>query len=294
MLSYNFERMNQLKTFLLLSSLTLILVFLGGIFAGKGGATIAFVFALIMNLLVYYHSDRLILSIYKAKEIKESDLPWLHDIVRELSRKLHIPKPKIFAIPQVSPNAFATGRDPQHSSVAVTEGLLKLLNRKEITGVLGHELSHIKHRDTLIQTVAASIAGAISMLAFWMRWGAFFGDDDNSGSSPILLLVLSILAPIAALIIQMSISRTREFMADKGGADASGNPLYLASALKKLESYKKDYPLNSNPAVSPLFIVHPFSGENFFSSLFSTHPPTGERIKRLEAMASQQGGKYDF
>ena len=283
--------MGQVRTFVLLVGLTLILVWLGGIFGGRIGATTAFIFALLMNFIVYYNSDRLILSMYRAKELEEDEFPWLHAIVKELSERMGIPTPKVFVIPQPSPNAFATGRSPEHSSIAVTDGLLKLLTREEIKGVLGHELSHIKHRDTLIQTIAASIAGAISMLAFWMRWGAIFGGDDENGVPPLLLLLLSILAPLSAVIIQMSISRNREYMADTGGAKVSGNPLYLANALRKLESYKEYYPLESNPATSPLFIVHPFSGKNLLSSLFSTHPPTEERIRRLESMALQEGGK---
>ena len=274
--------------------MTLLLVLLGGVFGGRGGATIAFVFALIMNFVVYYNSDRLILAMYRAKKLEEDELPWLHEIIRELAERMRIPTPKLYIVPQPSPNAFATGRSPGHASVAVTAGLVKLLNREEIEGVLGHELAHVKHRDTLIQTVAASIAGAISMLAFWMRWGAIFGGDDDNGASPLLLILLSVLAPLAALLIQMSISRNREYMADAGGAKVCGNPIYLANALKKLESYKESYPLEANPATSPLFIVHPFSGKSFLSSLFSTHPPTEERIKRLESMALREGGKHDF
>jgi len=286
--------MNHLKTFLLLAILTLLLIWIGGFFGGRNGALMAFIFTLCMNSIFYFFSDRIVLNMYRAEEIPPEELPWLHNIVEDLAQRMGIPKPRVYLIPHPSPNAFATGRSPSCAAVAVTQGLLKLLNPEEIKGVIGHELSHIKHRDTLIQTVAVSVAGAISMLAYWLRWRAIFGDDDERGVSPFFLLMVSILAPIAALIVQMSISRTREYLADEGGARACGNPLYLANALRKLASYTQRIPLDTNPSTAPLFIVHPFSSEDWIANLFSTHPPIEERIRRLELMAREEGGGYVF
>ncbi len=288
--------MNQFKTFILMLGLTMILVLLGGVIGGRGGATFAFLIALGLNFLTYYHSDRIVLAIYRAQELKRNEAPWLHDLVEDLSQRMGIPKPRIYLIPQPAPNAFATGRSPKVGCVAVTEGLLRILDEEEIRGVLGHELSHIKNRDTLIQTISASIAGAISMLAFWARWAAFlggYGDSEERGN-PFFLLLISILAPLAALIVQMAISRSREYLADERGGRACGNPLYLARALRKLAGYQEKYPMEVNPATSHLFIVNPLSGESFFSVLFSTHPPLQERIRRLEALASRPGGNYVF
>ncbi len=229
---------------------------------------------------------------YRAKEISRDTLPWLHNMVEEMAERLSIPKPRIYLIPHPSPNAFATGRNPQVSAIAVTQGILNLLSPEELKGVLGHELSHIKHRDTLVQTIAASIAGAISMLAYWLRWSAILGREDENRLPPFLLLIVSLLAPIAALIIQMSISRTREYLADEGGARVSGDPLYLARALRKLETYREKLPLQANPSTAPLFIVHPFSSRDLLSNLFSTHPPIEERIRRLERMARGGGNVF--
>ncbi|BBB32756.1 heat shock protein HtpX [Thermotomaculum hydrothermale] len=279
--------LNQIKSFVFLTALTLLFVWIGGMIGGQSGMIIAFVLAFFMNFFSYWYSDKIVLAAYRAKPVTENEAPELYSIVRELATKAGIPMPKIYIIPSPQPNAFATGRNPEHAAVAVTTGILQLLNRDELKGVLGHELGHIIHRDILIQSIAATVAGAIMVLSSMARWAAFFGgfsrDDDNGGI--IGLLVVSILAPLAATLIQLAISRSREYLADKKGAELSGNPLFLANALRKLDSYAKELPMpQANPQTAHMFIVNPLSGKAL-AKLFSTHPPIEERIKRLEEMA---------
>ncbi len=279
--------MNKIKRCALLTSLSLLFVWIGGIIGGEKGMIFAFVLAFFMNFFSYWFSDKIVLAAYRAQPVSESEAPELYAIVRELAAKAGIPMPKIYIIPSPQPNAFATGRNPEHAAVAVTTGILQLLNREELKGVLGHELGHIIHRDILIQSIAATIAGAIMVLASMARWFAFFGgfsrDDDDAGGI-IGLLILSILAPLAATLIQLAISRSREYLADKKGAELAGNPLYLANALKKLDAYSKELPMpQANPQTAHMFIVNPLSGKAL-AKLFSTHPPIEDRIKRLEQM----------
>ncbi len=277
----------QVKTFLLLALLSGIIIVLGRAMGGNTGLIIALGFALLMNLGSYWYSDSLVLKIYRAREISPTEAPLLHRIVEDLARAAGIPKPKVCITPEEAPNAFATGRNPEHAAVAVTNGLLRLLNANELRGVLAHEIGHIAHRDTLIQCVAGVLASVIVFLANLVQWGAIFGlgRRDENGSGPGMLggLLLAMLAPLAASLIQMAISRSREFMADAAGARYSGSPASLASALGKLESISRQVPMHSGgPTTAHLFIVNPFSGG--ISSLFSTHPPTAERIARLMAM----------
>lgn len=278
--------MNNIKTMFLLVTLTLILVWAGGAFGGKHGMTIAVIFALGMNLFAYWFSDKLILRMYRAQEVTEAEAPVLYGIVRRLAHKAQMPMPKVYMIEGDQPNAFATGRNPKHAAVAVTTGIMRILSRDELTGVIGHELAHISHRDILVGTIAATIAGAISYLAQMAQWAAIFGgrSDDEKGSSPVAALVMMIVGPIAALIIQMAISRSREYVADEGGARLAGNPRYLSSALRKLHMASQQIPMNANPATSHMFIVNPLSGGGLLK-LFSTHPPMEERIARLESMS---------
>jgi heat shock protein HtpX len=280
--------MNQTKTFLLMVVLTVILVGLGSLIGGKSGGTIAFFIAFIMNFVSYWFSDKIILKMYGAKPVSESEAPELYATVASLAQKASIPMPKIFIMDNESPNAFATGRNPEHGVVAVTTGIMRLLSREELEGVLAHELSHIRHRDILIQSVAATLAGAITMIANWARFAAFFGggsSDDDNGGNIFSVIIFSMIAAFAALLIQLAISRSREYLADDGGAQLSGNPLFLANALKKLQMGVSRNPMNNaNPSTAPLFIVNPFSARGV-TALFSTHPPMEERIKRLEDMA---------
>lgn len=278
------------RTAILLSILTALLLVIGHIFGGRQGMIIAFVFALVFNFGSYWFSDRIVLSIYKAKEASEDEHPQLYSIVRRLSQAGGLPLPKICVMPNPTPNAFATGRDPKHSAVAVTTGLLGLLSDEEIEGVLAHELSHVKNRDTLVQTVAATLAGAVMMLASMARFAAFFGvgGRDNRRDGGIFgLIAVAIFAPLAATIIQLAISRGREYLADASGAKLCGNPLYLADALRKLGGYRPSRQIEAspNPATAHLFIVNNFSGKRSFGSLFSTHPPLEERIQKLLKMA---------
>jgi heat shock protein HtpX len=280
---------NRIKTYFLLGILTVILIWIGGFF-GKEGLIIALIFAFFLNWFSYFFSDKIILAMYRAREIKENEEPYLHSLVAQLAQNAGIPKPKIYIINSSTPNAFATGRNPDNAVVALTTGILQLLDENELKGVISHELTHIKNRDILIATIAATIAGAITFLARMLQYMAFFGsmdrDDRRSGNIFELtaILLFAILAPIAALIIQLAISRSREYLADEGGAKISGNPLYLANALRKLAYGVKRNPLRTaNPATSHLFIVNPFSGNTLFA-LFSTHPPIEERIRRLESM----------
>jgi len=279
--------MNGLKTALLLGILTAIILFIGNVFGGQQGMIIAFGIAIVMNLVSYWFSDRIVLAMYRAQPIEREQAPELYDIVRNLTMKVNMPMPKLYLIPTDAPNAFATGRDPQHAVVAVTEGILRILNRDELEGVLAHEISHVTNRDILISSIAATLAGAIMLTAriaqFSMYFGGFGGRDDNRGGNPIGLLLMAILAPIAAMLIQLAISRSREYQADESGARLSGHASGLARALEKLQSANKRIPMNANPATAHLFIVKPFSGR-MLMELFSTHPSTEKRIERLHQL----------
>ncbi|MBI4843546.1 MAG: zinc metalloprotease HtpX [Nitrospirae bacterium] len=276
--------MNAMKTAVLMAGLTLLLVWAGAAFGGRSGMTMALIFAFMMNVFTYWFSDKIVLKMYKAKEVKEAEAPGLFSIVKNLTQRAGMPMPKVYIIEQPQPNAFATGRNPEHAAVAVTTGIMQILSREELEGVIGHELAHVKHRDILIGTVAATVAGAISYLAHMAQWAMIFGGrDDDEGSNPVAAIVMMIVAPIAAMLIQMAISRSREYSADSGGAKIAGNPRHLASALRKLEMASKQIPLNAEPATAHMFIVNPLSARGF-ASLFSTHPPMEERIARLEAM----------
>ncbi len=277
--------MNNLKTMVLLTFLTLMFVFAGAALGGKQGMTFAFLMALGMNFFAYWFSDKIVLKMYGAREVRESEAPELYGIVRRLVQKSQMPMPRVYIIDQDQPNAFATGRNPDHAAVAVTTGIMRILSHEELAGVIAHELSHIRHRDILISTIAATIAGAISYIAQMAQWAAIFGTrgDDEEGGNPIAALVMMIVGPIAALIVQMAISRSREYEADEGGARLAGNPRYLSSALRKLHNASQKIPMDANPATSHMFIVNPLSGGGLLR-LFSTHPPIEERIKRLEAM----------
>ena len=278
--------MNTMKTFMLMALLTALVVVAGGFLGGKGGMTMAFLFAIVMNFGAYWFSDKMVLSMYKAKEMQPSDNPGLFQMTREMAERGGIPMPRLYLIPSPQPNAFATGRDPQHAAVAVTEGIVRTLSAEELRGVIGHELAHIKNRDILIGTLAATMAGAISYLATMMQWTLIFGgrnSDDREAGNPIAAIAMMILAPIAAMLIQMAISRSREFLADEGGAGMAGNPLSLANALKKLDAASERIPMKAPPATAHMFIVSPLTGGGLMK-LFSTHPPLEERIARLEAM----------
>lgn len=278
--------MNGLKTIMLLMLLTLLLVWGGAALGGRQGMTIALMIAFFMNFVSYFFSDKIVLAMYRAQQVSEAEAPVLYRIVRRLSQKAGIPMPKVYIIPDSSPNAFATGRSPKHAAVAATEGIMQILTEEELTGVMAHELAHVLHRDILIGTIAATIAGAISYMAQMAQWAMIFGGgrrDDEDGGSPVAALVMMIVAPIAALLIQMAISRSREYSADQGGASLQGNPMPLANALRKLEKGASMIPMQVNPATSHMLIVNPLSGRSIMK-LFSTHPPIEERIARLEAM----------
>ena len=277
--------MNYIKTGLLLVVLTMLFVLVGGYFGGREGAVYAFIFAFVINMISYWFSDKIVLMLYKAKEANVNEVPEIYNIVKELVIAANIPMPKIYIAPQDSPNAFATGRSPKYAAVCVTQGILNLLDRGELKGVIAHELSHIKNRDTLIMTVAATIAGAITMIANWARWAAIFGTrgSRDRGGNGIGMLVMLIVAPIAAMLIQLAISRSREYAADKRGAQIAGSSMGLSHALLKLEKGSKVYPMDANQATAHLFIVNPLSS-GAIAALFSTHPPIKERVKRLESM----------
>ncbi len=278
--------MNSFKTALLLGVLTGLLLLIGDYFGGRGGVVIAFIFAVVMNFGAYWFSDKLILRMYSAREVTETQAPELYSLVKGLAMRASLPMPRIYIIPEETPNAFATGRDERHAVVAVTEGILRILNRDELEGVLAHELTHIKNRDILIGSIAATLAGAIVMLANMAQWAAIFGGagrDDEEGGGVIGLIFMAILAPLAATIIQMAISRSREYMADEGGARISGKPYGLAGALEKLSRASQTVPMEANPSTAHMFIVNPLSGRALMN-LFSTHPPIEERIARLRAM----------
>jgi heat shock protein HtpX len=275
---------NTFKTAFLLTLMTLLLMFIGRAFGGQNGMLLALGLAVVMNFVSYFYSDKIALKMYRAQPVTREELPRAYQAVERLAPKMGIPMPKIYVIPNESPNAFATGRDPQHASVAVTQGILNLLNDEELEGVLAHELGHVHNRDILISSVAATIAGAITMLASMARWGMMFGgfggrDDRNRGGGIGALLML-FLAPVAASLIQLAVSRSREYQADATSAHFTGNPYALASALSKLDAYSRRVPLQATPSTAHLFIIQPFLGMSF-GSLFSTHPPIAKRIERL-------------
>ncbi|MBI5492657.1 MAG: zinc metalloprotease HtpX [Deltaproteobacteria bacterium] len=281
--------MNYFKTAVLLAVLTVLLVFFGELIGGKQGAITALILAGVMNFGTYWFSDKIVLMMYGAKPVDEKEAPELFGVVRDLTMKAGMPMPKVYMMATETPNAFATGRNPSHAAVAVTTGIMKLLNREELTGVIGHELSHIRNRDILISTIAATIAGAISYMSHLAYFASLFGGsrDDDRGGNPLVAILMMVFAPIAAMIIQMAISRSREYGADTGGATLAGNPLYLANALRKLEYYNKRMPMHvGNEATAHMFIVNPLSGGNLLR-LFSTHPPIEERIRRLEGMVGR-------
>jgi len=280
---------NTLKTALFLTVLTLLFMTVGGLLGGSSGMMLAFVLAFGMNMFSYWFSDKIVLKMYKAKEISETEAPELYNIVKRLTIKGDLPMPKVYVIQSPNPNAFATGRNPEHAAVAVTTGILKLLDNSELEGVLGHELAHVKGRDILIGTIAATFAGAIMMLANMAKWAMIFGgfrDNDNRNPLGMIgVIVAMVLAPIAAMLVQMAISRSREYIADQRGATLSGNPLALASALEKISYGVKKAPLNANQATAHMFIMNPLSGKKNMANLFSTHPPVEERIRRLNKQA---------
>jgi heat shock protein HtpX len=278
---------NRFKTVLLLAGLTAFLIFMGNLLGGRQGMYIAFVLALAMNFFSYWFSDKIVLSMYGAQEVGPAEAPQLHQIVEELCREAGIPKPKIYLIPDESPNAFATGRNPQHAAVAATEGILRLLTPAELKGVLAHEIGHVRNRDILISTIAATMAGAVMILANMAKWGAILGlgRDDEEGPGIVGILIMSIIAPLAAMLIQLAISRSREYLADETGAMLAHNPESLARALEKLSMGVERAPMNASPATAHMFIVNPLTGGSLMN-LFSTHPPIEERVARLRAMRS--------
>ncbi len=281
--------MNTVKTIGLMVFMTLLLVFVGAAIGGRSGMVFAFGLAVLMNFGSYWFSDKIVLRMYRAQPVSEAEAPELHAIVRTLVQKAGMPMPKVYIIPEETPNAFATGRNPDHAVVAVTQGIMRLLSREELSGVIAHELAHIRHRDMLTGTIVATIAGAISMLAQMAQWAMLFGGgsrrDDDEGGSPIVALVMMIVAPIAAMLVQMAISRTREYEADAGGAKIAGNPSGLANALLKLEKGNEVIPMaDAKPATAHMFIVNPLHGGGLIK-LFSTHPPIADRVKRLNEMA---------
>jgi heat shock protein HtpX len=277
--------MNTVRTGILLGALTGLLLLIGGYFGGQQGIVIAFIFAMIMNFGSYWFSDKIVLSMYRASEVSEREAPELYTIVKNLALRADLPMPRVYIVPGDTPNAFATGRNERHAVVAVTEGILRILNREELEGVLAHELTHIKNKDMLIGSIAATLAGAVMLLASMAKWAAIFGvgGDDEDGGGIVGLILMAILAPIAAMLIQMGISRSREYMADEGGARISGKPYGLASALEKLSSASKAVPMKASPATAHMFIVNPLTAKSF-ANLFSTHPPIEKRIERLRGI----------
>jgi len=275
---------NQIRTALLLAVMTVLVVFIGRLIGGPSGMVIAFILAIGMNFFSYWFSDKIVLRMYRAQEVTRQQAPELYQMVADLAQRANLPMPKVYIIPKETPNAFATGRDPRHAVVAVTQGLLKLLHEDEIRGVLAHEMAHVRNRDILIGSIAATMAGAIMMLASMARWAAIFGggrsDDDDGGLGGLGLIVMSIVAPLGAMVIQMAISRSREYLADATGAALAGSGLELANALEKLEAYSKRLPMEANPSTAHMFIVNPLAGRTLMN-LFATHPPMAERIARL-------------
>lgn len=283
--------MNRVKSVMLLTLLSLILMAIGGVVGGQNGAMTMFLISLAINFYTYWNSDKMALRAYNAQPLAESQVPELYELVRELCRKAELPMPRLYVIPTDVPNAFATGRDPEHAAVAVTEGILSMLNRDELAGVISHELSHVKHRDTLIMTLSASIATAISYIANIAQWAEIFGtarDEDGNRSNPIALIVTIVIAPLAASLIQFALSRSREYMADASGARICGKPLALADALLKLDDYAHHRVIpDAKPATSGLFIINPLAGVGGVANLFSTHPSTEERVKKLREIAAE-------
>jgi len=274
--------MNTLRTIMLMTVLTMVLVFAGGALGGQGGAMIALVLAGVMNLGSYWFSDKVVVKMYRGQEVNSGEL---YEVVAELCQRNHMTMPKVYTLPQGTPNAFATGRNPEHAVVAATEGLVQILTREELMGVMAHELSHVQNRDILIGSIAATVAGAISYLAHMAQWAMIFGGRDDEDSNPLAMIATMILAPIAAMLVQMAISRSREYLADQGGAKLCGNPIYLANALRKLEDANRQAPMQKvNEATAHMFIVNPLRGGGM-RALFSTHPPMDERVRRLESMA---------
>jgi heat shock protein HtpX len=277
---------NVFKTGLLLAVLTALLVLIGGAVGGRQGMIIAFFFAVVMNFFSYWFSDKVVLAMYQAQPVDEASAPRLYSIVRRLATRAGIPMPRVYLIPTDTPNAFATGRNPDHAVIAVTEGIMRILDEEELEGVLAHELAHVKNRDVLISTIAATLAGAITYLAHMAQWAAIFGGrshDDEEGTNPIAAIVMAVLAPIAAMLVQMAVSRAREYQADATGARLAGKTWGLSKALEKLQMAQQVVPMNANPATAHLFIVNPLSGRSF-ATLFSTHPPLEDRIERLRTM----------
>jgi heat shock protein HtpX len=277
---------NVFKTAMLLAVLTAMLVLLGGALGGRQGMLIAFIFALVMNFASYWWSDKIVLAMYGAQPITEAQAPGLYSIVRRLASKAGVPMPRVYLVPSEQPNAFATGRNPEHAVVAVTEGIMRILDDDELEGVLAHELAHVTNRDVLISTIAATLAGAITYLAHMAQWAAFFGggrQSDDDGPSPVAMMLMAFVAPIAALLVQLAVSRSREFQADATGARLVGRTWGLSKALEKLDMASRAIPMAANPATAHLFIVNPLSGQGLMR-LFSTHPPMEERIARLRSM----------
>jgi heat shock protein HtpX len=277
---------NTIKTAVLLALLTGLFVAIGGLFGGQSGMVVAFALALVMNFVSYWFSDRIVLRLYGAQPLAEAQAPAVHATVRRLATRAGMPMPKLYLINSPTPNAFATGRSPAHAAVAVTEGILRIMSQEELEGVLAHELSHVLNRDVLISTIAATLAGAVVMLADMARWAAIFGssrDDEDGGANPVSLVLMAILAPLAALLIQAAVSRSREYQADASGARLTHRPMGLAGALAKLQQANQMIPMDASPATAHLFIVNPLSGRSLLS-LFSTHPPIEDRIARLRAM----------
>ena len=283
--------MNRIKTTLLLTSLTLLLVAMGSAIGGQTGMVIAFLIAGAMNFFSYWYSDKIVLKMYKAREVSETENPAFYGMVKRLSQRANLPMPKVYIIPTDGPNAFATGRNPQNAAVAATEGIMRLLSEEELEGVMAHELAHVLNRDTLISTIAATFAGAIAMLGNMLQWAAIFGggqSEDEEGGGMLGSLAMAFIAPMAAMLIQMAVSRSREFMADETGAKICGKPTALARALKKLHMGAQTSPMQeATPATSHMFIVNPLSSRSMLK-LFSTHPPMEERVAKLEAMALRQ------
>ena len=283
---------SQIKTLMLMATLSAVLIFMGGALGGQHGILFALVFALIMNVGSYWYSDKIVLSMYRAQELRPEDAPMVHQMVEELAHNAGVPKPRLYIVPQDAPNAFATGRDPEHGVIAVTQGIMRLLPPEQLRGVLAHEMAHIANRDILVQTVAGVIASAITAIANMLQWAMIFGgsrDEEGNSTNPLAALVLMILGPIAASLIQMAISRRREYMADAAGASYCKDPMALAYALNNLDAYSRNIPMQANPATENMFIVSPLTGGSV-QRLFSTHPSMEERIANLQQMA--ETGRY--